>query len=74
MEAHRRLGYARAALEVLLRRAADDPTVRTVRVSIAPHNTASTDLASQYGFIRTGDQWDDEDGLEIVYEIGSGEP
>jgi RimJ/RimL family protein N-acetyltransferase len=72
--AHRRQGYARAALEVLLRRAAAEPTVRTVRVSIAPDNTASAALALQYGFVRTGEQWDDEDGLEIVYELKADQP
>ncbi|MER5387602.1 GNAT family N-acetyltransferase [Saccharopolyspora sp. NPDC002686] len=67
--AHRRRGYARAALESLLERAAREPGVRTVRVTISPDNTASYRLASQYGFIEVGDQWDEEDGLEIIYEI-----
>ena len=39
--AYRRRGYARAALEALLARAAREPQVRTVRVSISPDNTAS---------------------------------
>jgi RimJ/RimL family protein N-acetyltransferase len=67
--AYRRRGYARAALEVLLRRAADDPRVRTVRVTISPDNVASYRLAAQYGFVEVGQQWDDEDGLEIIYEV-----
>ncbi|WP_091553708.1 GNAT family N-acetyltransferase [Micromonospora pattaloongensis] len=70
--AHRRRGYARAALEALLQRAADEPQVRTVRVTISPDNLASYELASQYGFIEVGQQWDDEDGLEIVYELPAG--
>jgi RimJ/RimL family protein N-acetyltransferase len=69
---HRRRGYARAALEALLRRAAAEPEVRTVRVTISPDNLASHRLTSQYGFVRVGEQWDDEDGLEIVYETGAG--
>lgn len=67
--AHRRRGYARAALEALLRRAAREPRVRTVRVTISPDNTASYELASQYGFTVVGEQWDEEDGLEIIYEV-----
>lgn len=67
--AHRRRGYARAALEVLLDRAVHEPCVHTVRVTISPDNTASYRLASQYGFTRVGEQWDDEDGLEVVYEV-----
>lgn len=71
---HRRRGYARAALEALLQRATDEPQVRTVRVTISPDNLASYELASQYGFIEVGQQWDDEDGLEIVYELAAGRP
>lgn len=67
--AYRRRGYARAALEALLQRAAHEPQVTVVRVTISPDNTASHTLASQYGFARTGEQWDEEDGLEIIYEV-----
>jgi RimJ/RimL family protein N-acetyltransferase len=67
--AHRRRGYARAALESLLARAAHEPQVRTVRVTISPDNTASHRLASQYGFVEVGEEWDDEDGLGIIYEV-----
>jgi RimJ/RimL family protein N-acetyltransferase len=46
--------------------------VRTVRVTIRPDNLPSNRLASQYGFRQVGQQWDDEDGLEIVYEVAAG--
>ncbi|MGW4094448.1 GNAT family N-acetyltransferase [Nocardia sp. NPDC004750] len=68
---YRRRGYARAALESLLRRAAREPRVTTVRVSISPDNLASYRLASQYGFVEVGQQCDDEDGLEIIYEVAA---
>jgi RimJ/RimL family protein N-acetyltransferase len=67
--AYRRRGYARAALEALLQRAAREAQVRTVRVTISPDNVASYQLASQYGFTEVGEQLDDEDGLEIIYEV-----
>jgi RimJ/RimL family protein N-acetyltransferase len=70
--AYRRRGYARAALEALLARAASEPGVQTVRVSIRPDNTPSYALASQYGFTQVGEQWDEEDGLEIIYEVDAG--
>ncbi len=70
--AYQRRGYARAALEALLGRAADEPQVHTVRVTISPDNLASYQLASQYGFVEVGEQWDDEDGLEIIYEVAAG--
>lgn len=69
--AHRRRGYARAALEALLERAAHDARVRTVRVTISPDNEASQRLTSQYGFVEVGEQQDDEDGLEVIYEVAS---
>ena len=69
--AYRRRGYARAALEALLRRAAHEPRVKTVRVTISPDNAASYALASQYGFVKIGEQWDEEDGLEIIYEVAA---
>lgn len=67
----RRRGYARAALEALLDRAARESTVRTVRATISPGNGASRLLVQQYGFIEVGEQWDDEDGLETIYEVSS---
>ncbi|HET6499132.1 MAG TPA: GNAT family N-acetyltransferase [Amycolatopsis sp.] len=69
---HRREGYARAALEALLLRAAHEPRVHTARVSISPDNLPSYRLAMQYGFVEVGRQWDDEDGLEIIYEVAAG--
>jgi RimJ/RimL family protein N-acetyltransferase len=69
--AYRRRGYGRAALEALLHRAAHEARVNTVRVTIIPGNAASYGLASQYGFVEVGEQWDEEDGLEIIYEVAA---
>jgi RimJ/RimL family protein N-acetyltransferase len=69
--AYRRQGYARATLEALLARAAREPAVRTVRASISPGNVASLSLVAQYGFVKVGEQWDDEDGLEAIYEVAA---
>jgi RimJ/RimL family protein N-acetyltransferase len=66
---HRRRGYARAALLLLLDRAAREPAVRVVRATIGPANTPSRRLVEQHGFLVVGEQMDDEDGLEIVYEL-----
>jgi RimJ/RimL family protein N-acetyltransferase len=65
---YRRQGYARAALVELLTRAAREPGVSRVRVSIRPDNIASRDLVLPYGFAAVGEQLDDVDGLEIIYE------
>jgi RimJ/RimL family protein N-acetyltransferase len=65
----RRQGYARAALRALLARAQAEPDVRTFRATISPDNVASRDLVLAHGLVEVGEQEDDEDGLEIVYEL-----
>ncbi|MEV4757027.1 GNAT family protein [Micromonospora sp. NPDC049559] len=67
--AYRRRGYARAMLRGLLRRAAEEPTVRTVRATISPDNVASLATIAGFGFVYVGEQWDEEDGRELIFEI-----
>jgi RimJ/RimL family protein N-acetyltransferase len=69
---HRRRGYARAASCALLAWAADAAEVTTVRASVAPGNVASRDLVLEKGFVAVGEQIDEDDGLEIVYELAAG--
>ena len=66
---HRRKGYARAAFEVLLAWARADASTMTLRATIRPDNAASYNLIAQYPFTRTGEQWDDIDGREIIYDM-----
>ncbi|MEV0417764.1 GNAT family N-acetyltransferase [Streptosporangium canum] len=68
----RRQGYARAMLIELLRRAAAEPEVRTVRATISPDNAASLATIAGFGFVEVGEQWDEEDGLEIIFEVPAG--
>lgn len=64
----RRRGYARGALEILISEAQRHPDVKLVRATISPDNAPSIALVTAYGFVADGEQWDDEDGLEIIYE------
>ena len=64
----RRRGHARRLLGAALEWAASEPVVRTVRASISPDNAASLATLRPFGFTQVGEQWDDEDGLEIIYE------
>jgi RimJ/RimL family protein N-acetyltransferase len=66
---HRRQGYARAVARELLQRAAREPDVRIVRASIRPDNVASLATIAGLGFVEVGEQWDDEDGLELLFEV-----
>jgi RimJ/RimL family protein N-acetyltransferase len=65
----RRLGYARAALVILLETARRTAGVGIVRASVRPDNLPSRRLIDQYGFREVGEQWDDEDGLETILEV-----
>jgi RimJ/RimL family protein N-acetyltransferase len=67
--AFRRQGYARSALTALLERARLEPTVTVVRATISPDNLPSRALVAQFGFVAVGEQWDDEDGLETIFEL-----
>ncbi len=67
--AYRRRGYARAALLALLKRARQEPEVHVLRATISPDNAASLGLIAQFPFVEVGEQWDEEDGLETIYEL-----
>jgi len=64
-----RHGYARAAVSELLKWAAHEPRVRVVRASVSPTNEPSQRIVRGFGFVAVSEQWDEEDGLEIVYEL-----
>jgi RimJ/RimL family protein N-acetyltransferase len=66
---HRRRGYARAALLLMIEQARSDPSVRVFRVTVSPDNAASLGLVAQLPFVEVGEQWDDEDGLETIFEL-----
>ena len=65
---HRRRGHATAMLRTALEWAASELGVRTVRATISPANAASMATLRPFGFEHTGEQWDDEDGLELIFE------
>lgn len=69
---HRRHGYARAALLLMIERARSDPSVRVFRVTVSPDNAASLGLVGQLPFVEVGEQWDDQDGLETIFELSVG--
>ncbi len=64
----RRQGYAKAIVRALLAWATDEPEAHTLRASISPDNVASLATIAGLGFAEVGDQWDEEDGLELLFE------
>lgn len=65
---YRRRGYAKAIVTALIERAAAEPGVRVVRASISPTNAASLATIAGFGFLEAGEQWDEEDGQELIFE------
>ena len=65
----RRRGYARATVAALIDYASADPAVTRVRASISPDNAASLATVRPFGFVQVGEQMDEIDGLELIFEI-----
>jgi [ribosomal protein S5]-alanine N-acetyltransferase len=67
-ERYRGRGYATEAAEELLRRA-EERGVRHFVASTAPDNEPSLAIIRKLGFTQTGEAMDEEDGLELVFEL-----
>jgi ribosomal-protein-alanine N-acetyltransferase len=67
-EPYRGRGYATAAAVELLRRAEERGVRRFVACS-SPDNEPSLAIIRKLGFKHTGEQMDEEDGLELVFEL-----
>lgn len=61
-------GYAIEAVRGLFDWARTEHGVSRFRASIAPDNERSQNLVSKLGFVKVGEQWDEDDGLEWVFE------
>lgn len=64
----RRQGYAREAVGALTNWAFESGEARICVASVAPDNAASLSLVRSFGFEQVGEQIDEEDGLELVFE------
>lgn len=64
---HRHRGYAKAAVAELLAFARAHGA-RVVRASVSPGNEPSLAVIRSFGFEHCGEQVDEEDGLELVFE------
>jgi RimJ/RimL family protein N-acetyltransferase len=65
---YRGRGYATEAVVALLDWARDRGVEHFI-ASVAPENEPSLAVVRKLGFVQTGEQWDDEDGLELVFEL-----
>jgi len=67
-EPHRGNGYATEAVRALLELAETRGIHRFV-LSVSPENAPSLAIVHKLGFVHTGEQMDEEDGLELVFEL-----
>jgi RimJ/RimL family protein N-acetyltransferase len=65
----RRRGYATEAAQGMMDWARQEHGVARFVVSISPDNAASLAMAEKLGFRQVGTQMDEEDGLELVFEL-----
>lgn len=68
-EAHRGQGYASEALRGLWTWACDQQGVSVLRYTVSPENAPSQAMISHYPCDYLGQQIDEEDGPEDIYEI-----
>jgi ribosomal-protein-alanine N-acetyltransferase len=65
----RGMGYAIEAVRAAFDWATRVHGIHRFRASVSPDNERSLNLIGKLGFRQTGDQWDDRDGLELVFEL-----
>ena len=62
-------GYAREAVRAIFDWAHREHGITRFRASVAPDNERSLNLIGKLGFRQVGEQWDPDDGLELVFEV-----
>ena len=71
--AHQRQGYGREILHGMWGWVITEPGVQILRYTVSPTNTASIALVNSFGFNYAGEQMDEIDGLESIYEMSADE-
>lgn len=65
---YRNRGFARESATAMYRWAHDEHGVSTFVAAVSPDNIASLNLIEEFGFTIIGEQIDEIDGLELVFE------
>jgi RimJ/RimL family protein N-acetyltransferase len=68
-DGYRRQGLAYEAARAMMDWACTERGVRRFRVTISPANAPSLAMAAKLGFAQTGEQMDEIDGLELVFDL-----
>lgn len=67
-EPERGQGFASEALIGMWNWAANQPRVKLLRYTVSPSNAASMAIIKKFEFPKIGEQMDEEDGLELIFE------
>jgi RimJ/RimL family protein N-acetyltransferase len=70
-DSFQRQGFGREALLGMWLWVVNQPGVKKLRYTVDPNNTASVALVQQFGFTNVGQQIDEEDGPEDIYEMSA---
>jgi [ribosomal protein S5]-alanine N-acetyltransferase len=65
---YRNRGFARESASAMYKWAHDKHGITTFVASVSPDNIPSLNLIEEYGYVLQGEQMDDIDGLELVFE------
>ena len=68
---HRNRGYAKEALLGMWTWVVDQPGVKTLRYTVSPTNEPSIAIIRHFGFDHVGQQIDEIDGPEDIYEMSA---
>lgn len=67
-EPERGNGFASEAITGMWDWASQQPNVKFLRYTVSPNNVESIAIIKNFGFPLVGEQMDEEDGLELIYE------
>jgi [ribosomal protein S5]-alanine N-acetyltransferase len=66
---YRGRGYATEAARMLMDLAEERASIRRFVLAVGPENEPSLAVVRKLGFTQTGEQMDEEDGCELVFEL-----
>jgi RimJ/RimL family protein N-acetyltransferase len=69
--AYQRQGFGREILQGMWGWVVTEPGVKVLRYTVSPANLASIGLINDFGFVYMGEQLDEIDGPESIYEISA---
>ena len=64
-------GYGKELLHGMWREITKRPDVKVLRYTVSPTNEPSVHIIENLGFTLVGEQIDEEDGLELIYEMSA---